>query len=105
MTNITDLNAIYQRPFHYNPPLCPLEVLHEDSQIIALNKPQGLLSVRGRIAEHQDSLEQRVQERWPEARIVHRLDMETSGLWPCGLAINSPLDAGGLASRPARAAQ
>lgn len=45
-----------------------------------LNKPSGLLSVPGKAAEHKDSLQLRVQRVFPQASIVHRLDMATSGL-------------------------
>ncbi len=45
-----------------------------------LEKPAGLLSVPGRGVDKQDSLSLRVQTEYPEALIVHRLDMETSGI-------------------------
>lgn len=48
--------------------------------MLVLNKPAGLLSVPGRGADKQDCLVTRVQAEYPEARIVHRLDMATSGL-------------------------
>lgn len=57
-----------------------LEVLHEDAALLALDKPAGLLAVPGRGADKQDCLWQRVRERWPDALVVHRLDMATSGL-------------------------
>lgn len=66
--------------FIYTPPRELLVYLYQDDVMLVLDKPAGLLSVRGRKAEHQDSLETRVQERYPEARIVHRLDMDTSGV-------------------------
>ncbi len=65
----------------YNPPRDPwVEIVFEDEQILAINKPSGLLSVPGRLPEHHDSAWSRVQETHPEAQIVHRLDMDTSGL-------------------------
>lgn len=65
----------------YNPPTSPyIDVLYQDEHIIALNKPSGLLSVPGRQIEHFDSLMLRVQNVWPNAGIVHRLDMMTSGI-------------------------
>jgi len=65
----------------YNPPTSPyIEVLYQDEHIIALNKPSGLLSVPGKNKEHFDSLMLRVQSVWPNAGIVHRLDMMTSGI-------------------------
>ena len=66
---------------NYQPPTDPfLEILHQDEDIIVLAKPPGLLSVRGRAKDHQDSLQKRVTDVYPNARIVHRLDMATSGI-------------------------
>ncbi len=45
-----------------------------------LCKPSGLLAVPGRGALLQDCAALRVQRAFPEARVVHRLDMATSGL-------------------------
>jgi tRNA pseudouridine32 synthase/23S rRNA pseudouridine746 synthase len=45
-----------------------------------LDKPAGLLCVPGRGVDKQDCLSGRVQARWPDALVVHRLDMATSGL-------------------------
>lgn len=55
-------------------------LLHEDAHLLVLDKPAGLLCVPGRGADKQDCLSARVQRRWPEALVVHRLDMATSGL-------------------------
>lgn len=55
-------------------------LLHEDAHLLVLDKPAGLLCVPGRGADKQDCLSARVQRHWPEARVVHRLDMGTSGL-------------------------
>ena len=54
--------------------------LHEDDTCLVLDKPEGLLSVPGRGELSHDSLAQRVQRARPEALVVHRLDMATSGL-------------------------
>ena len=65
----------------YQPPLTPyLRIIYQDDALIILDKPSGLLTVPGRLAEHQDSLELRVRRVYPTARIVHRLDMATSGI-------------------------
>lgn len=67
--------------FIYNPPQEPyLTVLHHDDDMLILSKPSGLLSVPGKAEDHADCLEARAQERYPQARTVHRLDMATSGL-------------------------
>ncbi|MBE7939229.1 MULTISPECIES: RluA family pseudouridine synthase [Ramlibacter] len=57
-----------------------LGLLHADGLLLVLDKPAGLLAVPGRGADKQDCLAARVQRLYPEARIVHRLDMATSGL-------------------------
>lgn len=64
----------------YDPPSGPLNLLYEDAYILALNKPSGLLSVPGRGPEKADCLAARVQAQFSDALIVHRLDMETSGV-------------------------
>lgn len=65
----------------YNPPTSPyLDILYQDEQLVVLNKPSGLLSVPGKAIEHLDSLQYRVQRVWPNACVVHRLDMATSGI-------------------------
>lgn len=67
-------------PISYSPPVGPLMIIHLDDSLIVLDKPAGLLSVPGRGPGHADSLATRVQAEFPEALIVHRLDMATSGL-------------------------
>jgi tRNA pseudouridine32 synthase/23S rRNA pseudouridine746 synthase len=54
--------------------------LHVDDALIVAEKPAGVLSVPGRGPDKQDCLSRRVQDRYPDALIVHRLDMDTSGL-------------------------
>lgn len=55
-------------------------VVYADEALIALDKPAGLLAVPGRGPDKQDCLALRVQTLYPDARVVHRLDMATSGL-------------------------
>jgi tRNA pseudouridine32 synthase/23S rRNA pseudouridine746 synthase len=57
-----------------------IEVLYIDDTLLVVDKPSGLLAVPGRGADKQDCLSARVQARYPDALIVHRLDMATSGL-------------------------
>lgn len=66
----------------YSPPpvTAQLPLIHVDDDLLVLDKPSGLLSVPGRGAAHADCLASRVQHQYPEALIVHRLDMSTSGL-------------------------
>ena len=66
---------------NYAPPMRPyLNIVFKDEHLLVLNKPSGLLTVPGKALEHKDSLELRVQRVYPTAKIVHRLDMATSGL-------------------------
>lgn len=66
--------------FIYTPPQDPLDIVYEDEDLLVINKPAGLLSVMGRLPEHQDSAYLRVLDKYPAAKITHRLDMATSGL-------------------------
>jgi tRNA pseudouridine32 synthase/23S rRNA pseudouridine746 synthase len=54
--------------------------MYADDAMLVLDKPAGLLSVPGRGADKQDCLSARAQRRYPDALVVHRLDMATSGL-------------------------
>ncbi len=73
-------------PFFYAPPREPyLSVLHEDSDILVLSKPSGLLHVPGKPPEHADCLERRARESYPSVMTIHRLDKDTSGVVVMGL--------------------
>ena len=58
---------------------CPTAV-HLDASLIVVNKPAGLLAVPGRGADKADCVSARLQAVYPDALVVHRLDMATSGL-------------------------
>ncbi len=64
----------------YSPPDVPLTVLHEDAEVLLVDKPAGLLSVPGKGPHLVDCLLSRVQEAFPDALLVHRLDRDTSGV-------------------------
>ena len=64
----------------YTPPQDPLEVLHDDHELLIVAKPAGLLSVPGKGAHLADCLLTRVQGVFPTALLVHRLDRDTSGV-------------------------
>ena len=64
----------------YDPPDVPLSVLHEDADVLLVDKPAGLLSVPGKGPELADCLLSRVQVAFPDALLVHRLDRDTSGV-------------------------
>ena len=66
-----------------------IEVLYHDDQIVVANKPHDLLSVPGRGPDNQDCLVHRLQQQFPTARIVHRLDCATSGVMVLGLDADS----------------
>jgi len=55
-------------------------VVYADETLLVLDKPAGLLSVPGKGEDKQDCLSNRVQQHHVDARVVHRLDMATSGL-------------------------
>lgn len=68
-------------PLAYDPPVAPwLRVLRADTDLLVLSKPAGLLTVPGRDPALADCLEARARAVWPAARMVHRLDLATSGL-------------------------
>lgn len=66
--------------FTYAPSDTPLDIIHEDHELLLVNKPAGLLSVPGKGEHLADCLMTRLQAAFPEALLVHRLDMDTSGV-------------------------
>lgn len=64
----------------YTPPLDPLVILHEDAEVLLVDKPAGLLSVPGKGPHLADCLLERIQAAFPDALLVHRLDRDTSGV-------------------------
>ncbi len=61
-------------------PTQPPRLLYEDNALLVLDKPAGMLAVAGKGEAGQVHLAGWVQQRWPQALVVHRLDMATSGL-------------------------
>jgi tRNA pseudouridine32 synthase/23S rRNA pseudouridine746 synthase len=60
-----------------------LVTLHEDERVVVVNKPAGMLSVPARDPEVTDSVLARLRARYPRALgplLVHRLDLDTSGI-------------------------
>ncbi|MFT4703729.1 MAG: tRNA pseudouridine32 synthase/23S rRNA pseudouridine746 synthase [Bradymonadia bacterium] len=72
--------TLEREPFVYRPTDEPWVVLYEDRQILAVVKPQNLLSVPGRAESDKDCLISRVQQQYPEVLLLHRLDLATSGI-------------------------
>ena len=64
----------------YAPPQDPLSILHDDHEVVLVDKPSGLLSVPGKGPHLADCLITRVQAVFPTALLVHRLDRDTSGV-------------------------
>lgn len=62
------------------PPTSPIQLAYQDEYFLIANKPPGLLTVPGRGPDKQDCLINRLLPEHPNSRIVHRLDMATSGL-------------------------
>ena len=56
---------------------------------VVVDKPAGLLSVPGRHPDNYDSALARLQEIEPETKVVHRLDMSTSGVMVFALHADS----------------
>jgi tRNA pseudouridine32 synthase / 23S rRNA pseudouridine746 synthase len=66
--------------FIYTPPDTPLQILHHDSEVVLVDKPAGLLSVPGRGEDLADCMIERLRGVFPEVLLVHRLDLDTSGV-------------------------
>ena len=57
-----------------------IRVLYEDDHLLMVRKPDLLLSIPGRHPLNKDCLVTRLQVDYPSASIVHRLDLDTSGI-------------------------
>ena len=76
MLNGLDMEA---NPFQENPAEGKnIEIVFEDEVLAVINKPAEFLSVPGK--QITDSVQTRIQSKYPNAMIVHRLDMSTSGI-------------------------
>lgn len=66
----------------YIAPRCdePLRIVHVDAELLIVDKPAFLYTVPGRGPENSDSVINRLLPDYPEAVIIHRLDLDTSGL-------------------------
>ncbi|MFN7675157.1 pseudouridine synthase [Flavobacterium sp.] len=68
-----------ENPFAINPAEGKeLAIVFEDDYLLLINKPAEFLSVPGK--QITDSVQTRIKALYPNAMIVHRLDMSTSGL-------------------------
>ncbi|BBP43925.1 RluA family pseudouridine synthase [Thiosulfativibrio zosterae] len=55
-------------------------IIFQDDDILVVNKPSGLLSVPGRLTDPSFCLVGRLPDNLQHCLIVHRLDMDTSGI-------------------------
>ena len=64
-----------------------LSIVYEDSCLVVVNKPAGLLSVRGKTGG--ESVESLLRARYGRVFMVHRLDQDTSGLLVVALTVEA----------------
>ena len=70
------------------PHLTGLDIVYQDSSIVVVNKPAGILSIEGKGPDKQDCIASRVRSFFPSCiaqPCIHRLDQATSGLMVLGL--------------------
>ncbi len=58
----------------------PIDILYEDAHLLLVRKPHYLLTIPGRHPLNKDCMISRLQQRYPGASVVHRLDLDTSGI-------------------------
>jgi tRNA pseudouridine32 synthase/23S rRNA pseudouridine746 synthase len=72
-------SELNQYTYHVPPPCDEdIEIIFVDDDLLVVVKPAGLLSVPGRVVK--DCVLNRLRADYPEVVIVHRLDLDTSGL-------------------------
>lgn len=70
------------------PHLTGLDIVYQDSSVVVVNKPAGMLSIEGKGPDKQDCVASRVRGFFPSCiaqPCIHRLDQATSGLMVLGL--------------------
>ena len=67
---------------YYIAPPClkEIEEIYQDDHLLIINKPDGLFTVPGRGPENRDSVLVRLRDQYPTMTLVHRLDLDTSGI-------------------------
>lgn len=55
-------------------------ILYADEHLVIVNKPSGLLSVPGKSEQNKECVLTHLHQTHPSALVVHRLDMDTSGI-------------------------
>lgn len=79
-----------------------LRIVHAEPRLVVVEKPSGMLSVPGKGPEKMDCVVSRVRAMYPAAAgplVVHRLDMETSGLLVVALDVGAQRDLSGQFER------
>lgn len=66
--------------FIYAPPPDAPRIIHHDHEILVVDKQAGLLSVPGKGDDRADCLIARLRGAFPQVLLVHRLDLDTSGV-------------------------
>jgi len=80
--------------FHYSPPPEAARILLADAHVLVVDKPAGLLSVPGRGEDRADCLIKRLRVDFPTVLLVHRLDLDTSGVIVFALTADAQRDLG-----------
>jgi tRNA pseudouridine32 synthase/23S rRNA pseudouridine746 synthase len=57
-----------------------IAILYQDDDLLLVRKPDLLLTIPGRHPLNKDCMITRLQAQYPTASIVHRLDLDTSGI-------------------------
>lgn len=73
----------------------PIAVILRSPRFVVVDKPSGLLSVKGKGPDKTDCVAERVRANFPDATgpiVVHRLDMDTSGLLVLALDADAQRD-------------
>lgn len=74
--DLPDEEPPYRIP--HNP--APVRVVYADEHLLLIDKPDLLLSVPGRHPVNRDCMITRLQAQYADALVVHRLDLDTSGI-------------------------
>lgn len=75
-------SSVTDNPSYYIVPTCHerVGIVYQDADILLINKPAYLLSVPGRAPENKDCAITRLQQQFEDVRLIHRLDLDTSGI-------------------------
>ena len=83
----------HPNPDNFVVPRCneEIQILFQDEHILLINKPTKLLSLSGKNSANLDSVHYRIRQELPNALMIHRLDLGTSGIMV--LALNKDISA------------